>query len=75
MGKEKDQEAIEERKLIKFSNYSLCITLPKWLVTKLEWNKGDEICVEVDEENAKLVISKSPEQTTTPKNLDSTLRW
>lgn len=64
----------EKRKLIKFSNYSLCITLPKWLLRNLEWNKGDEVNVEVDELNGKLIISKSQSASDITKDNDS-LRW
>ena len=64
----------EKRKLIKFSNYSLCITLPKWLLRNLEWNKGDEVNVEVDELNGKLIISKSQPASNITKDNDS-LRW
>jgi bifunctional DNA-binding transcriptional regulator/antitoxin component of YhaV-PrlF toxin-antitoxin module len=48
----------EERKLIKFSNYSLCVTLPKSVVTKLKWQKGDIVQTLVDEENESIIISK-----------------
>jgi len=33
----------EDRKLIKFSNYSLCVTLPKWIIKDLGWEKGDVV--------------------------------
>ena len=49
----------EDRKLIKFSNYSLCVTLPKWLIKKLNWQKGDTVKVVVDEANAEIKIKKS----------------
>jgi antitoxin component of MazEF toxin-antitoxin module len=32
-----------KRNLIKFSNYSLCVTLPKPMLNKLGLDKGDEM--------------------------------
>ncbi len=32
-----------KRSLIKFSNYSLCVTLPKTMLNKLSLDKGDEV--------------------------------
>ncbi len=64
---------VEKRKLIKFSNYSLCITLPKWIIRKLEWDKGDEVDVEIDEKNGKLIISQKFSGKDVPK--ESELRW
>lgn len=65
---------VEKRKLIKFSNYSLCITLPKWLLRKLEWDKGDEVTVEVDEANGRLIVSKKIADNNT-LGADDSLRW
>jgi len=48
----------EKRKLIKFSNYSLCVTLPKWVIKELKWNKGDLVDMKVDEEAGTILISK-----------------
>ncbi len=64
---------VEKRKLIKFSNYSLCITLPKWIIKKLEWDKGDEVDVEIDENNGKLIISRKVSNK--DKFQNSKLRW
>jgi antitoxin component of MazEF toxin-antitoxin module len=47
----------EKRKLIKFSNYSLCVTLPKWVIRELKWKKGDLVNMEVDTENGKIIVS------------------
>ncbi len=33
------------RNLIKFSNYSLCVTLPKTMLKKMELDKGDEVMI------------------------------
>ena len=73
----------EKRKLIKFSNYSLCVTLPKWVIKELDWKKGDVIDMEVDKKNWKIIISKgkkakqkiTTKKTTRPSHSDSTLRW
>jgi bifunctional DNA-binding transcriptional regulator/antitoxin component of YhaV-PrlF toxin-antitoxin module len=34
-----------KRSLIKFSNYSLCVTLPKSMLNKLDLDKGDEVII------------------------------
>jgi antitoxin component of MazEF toxin-antitoxin module len=49
----------EERKLIKFSNYSLCVTLPKSVITNLKWKKGDIVKMRVNEASEEIVISKN----------------
>ncbi|HPL01391.1 MAG: hypothetical protein PHH45_01125 [Patescibacteria group bacterium] len=49
----------EKRKLIKFSNYSLCVTLPKSVITKLKWGKGDVVLMRVSENTKEIVISKN----------------
>lgn len=56
----------EKRKLIKFSNYSLCVTLPKSVITKLKWVKGDIVSMRVSEDTKEIVISKN-------KNTDKAL--
>ncbi len=48
----------EKRKLIKFSNYSLCVTLPKWIIKELKWEKGDLVDMKVDEKAGTILISK-----------------
>jgi len=48
----------ENRKLIKFSNYSLCVTLPKSVIRELKWNKGDVVKMAVDEKNGEILIKK-----------------
>lgn len=48
----------EERKLIKFSNYSLCVTLPKWVIKELKWNKGDVVKLVVDNKKGEILIRK-----------------
>ncbi len=64
---------VEKRKLIKFSNYSLCITLPKWVIKKMDWDKGDEVDVEIDEDNGRLIISQKNKMH--PEIPPSELRW
>lgn len=34
-----------KRSLIKFSNYSLCVTLPKTMLNKLGLDKGDDVTI------------------------------
>ena len=48
----------EDRKLIKFSNYSLCVTLPKWVIKKLNWEKGDVVRMTVNENKGEILIRK-----------------
>jgi bifunctional DNA-binding transcriptional regulator/antitoxin component of YhaV-PrlF toxin-antitoxin module len=64
----------EERKLIKFSNYSLCVTLPKSVITKLKWKKGDIVAMRVDEDTKEIVISKNKiiDKVSDSKNLKIT---
>jgi antitoxin component of MazEF toxin-antitoxin module len=33
------------RSLIKFSNYSLCVTLPKTMLKKMSLDKGDDVLI------------------------------
>lgn len=47
----------ESRKLIKFSNYSLCVTLPKSTIKVLGWEKGDIVKMTVDEKKGEILIS------------------
>lgn len=48
-----------KRKLIKFSNYSFCLTLPKFAVERLGWKKGEEVEVEFDEGTEIIKIFKA----------------
>lgn len=48
----------ENRKLIKFSNYSLCVTLPKSVIRKLKWGKGDVVRLVVDESKGEITVRK-----------------
>ena len=59
---------VEKRKLIKFSNYSLCVTLPKWVIRSLKWKKGDVVDMQVDDKNGKIIIS-SGKKIIAKKNL------
>lgn len=53
----------ENRKLIKFSNYSLCVTLPKSVVRELKWQKGDVVKLSVDNKKGEIVIKKGKNTT------------
>ena len=56
--KSNSQLSEESRKLIKFSNYSLCVTLPKAVIQKLKWNKGDVVRMTVNENKGEILIRK-----------------
>lgn len=65
----------ENRKLIKFSNYSLCVTLPKWVIKELKWVKGDTVKLLVDVKKGEILIkkdSKSSEIKVKPEKLATT---
>lgn len=69
-----------KRKLIKFSNYSFCLTLPKAAIDQLGWGKGDEVTVFFDEDRQLITISKAnqkvpPEPSTNLSNSSRKLRW
>lgn len=69
----------EKRKLIKFSNYSLCVTLPKSVIKNFNWKKGDLINLEVDSDSRKIIISGNKKNKTikppVTKNKSDKLRW
>ena len=48
-----------KRKLIKFSNYSFCITLPKEAIDQMGWKKGDTVAVMFDDQSGKIIVSKN----------------
>lgn len=48
-----------KRRLIKFSNYSLCVTLPKAMLDKLDLGKGDEVSIAM--KRGKIIISANEE--------------
>lgn len=65
----------ENRKLIKFSNYSLCVTLPKSVVRKLKWERGDVVRMEVNENKGEILIRKGlrvPKEKELVKKTDGT---
>lgn len=65
-----------KRKLIKFSNYSFCLTLPKTAIDQLGWGKGDEVSVSFDEEKQIITISKTkPESVIQEQKSSNELRW
>lgn len=47
-----------KRRLIKFSNYSFCITLPKKAVAALGWEKGENVEVVFNSRSKNIVVSK-----------------
>lgn len=51
----------DKRRLIKFSNYSMCITLPKWVIDQLEWKKGDQLTLVTDVKQGKITLYKEKE--------------
>ena len=75
----------ENRKLIKFSNYSLCVTLPKSVIRELKWNKGDVVKMQVDEKKGEILITKNTAtkeqpskklaETTKQSTADKKSRW
>ena len=67
---------VEKRKLIKFSNYSLCVTLPKWVIKTLDWKKGDYVNLEINADSGKIVISGKKSDSAKPvKKSETNLRW
>lgn len=48
----------DKRRLIKFSNYSMCVTLPKWVIDQLEWHKGDVLTLSTDVKQGKITLYK-----------------
>lgn len=65
-----------KRKLIKFSNYSFCLTLPKIAVDQLGWGKGDEVLVIFDEDKQVITISKTkPQSAAQDQKTSNELRW
>lgn len=57
------------RSLIQLGLYSTCVTLPKDVLDKLSWKKGDEVEIEINLENQRLIISKVPVEETELKPL------
>ncbi|TSC92649.1 MAG: hypothetical protein CEN89_579 [Candidatus Berkelbacteria bacterium Licking1014_7] len=48
-----------KRKIIKFSNYSFCVTLPKKAVDALGWKKGQAVSVNFDEKSKRIHIFRA----------------
>ena len=46
------------RQLIKFSNYSLCITLPKEFIDSLCWQQGDRIYFRLENNKTNLILTR-----------------
>lgn len=49
----------DQRRLIKFSNYSMCVTIPKWVVDQLQWQKGDLLTLDTDIKQGKIILYKA----------------
>lgn len=64
---------IESRKLIKFGNYSLCITLPKNIIDRFGLKKGDQVSLSFDAN--RLTINLKQKNKTTIKSGASKTRW
>lgn len=60
-----------KRKLIKFSNYSFCLTLPKFAVERLGWKKGEEVEVEFDEGTEIIKIFKASKSSSKAANSET----
>lgn len=67
------------RRLIKFSNYSLCLTIPKQAIIDYQLKKGDNLEIEYSAESSQIIISlptknnKKPDNKLADKN--KALRW
>lgn len=57
-----------KRRLIKFSNYSFCITLPKQAVDSFGWKKGEELDVDFDGSTGRMVVTKPKNNKFTKPN-------
>lgn len=53
-----DEDKSVRRRLISFSNYSICLTLPKKALEKLGWRRGDLISVDVDFGKGQMVLRR-----------------
>ena len=68
------------RKLIKFSNYSLCVTLPKSITRELDWKKGDIVNLDIDPKGGSITVfkgekSKETKAQSEKKKTKADLRW
>ncbi len=54
----KNDKDLPIRQLIRFSNYSLCITLPKDHIDNLGWQQGDRIEFLLDQNNQGLLLTR-----------------
>lgn len=70
LGRAQTEAEAENRKLIKFSNYSLCVTLPKWVIKELKWGKGDTVKLFVDEKKGEILIKKDGNSSETKKKAE-----
>lgn len=61
----------DTRRLIKFSNYSMCVTLPKWVIDQLEWQKGDQLTLVTDVKQGKITLFRDNQPTSQLKPAQS----
>lgn len=57
------EEKSVKRRLISFSNYSTCLTLPKKALEKLGWRRGELISVDVDFGKGQMVLRRGGSRT------------
>lgn len=64
------------RKLIQFSNYSLCLTLPKVLIRELGLKKGDLLTLETSKDNhvVKIILPEKRSRVA-EKSAKASSRW
>lgn len=63
----KQDNELPVRQLIKFSNYSLCITLPKEYIDNLGWQQGDRITFKIEQDH-NLILSRTSQKPQTNEN-------
>lgn len=62
-----------KRSLIKFSNYSLCVTLPKTMLNKLNLDKGDEVMITM--KRGKIILEPNTSGTSRAANTHRSDSW
>jgi len=68
-----------KRKLIKFGNYSLCITLPKEIISLMKLKKGDSVDLLSDPSKNQIIINlqtaQSKKSKPEPESIMEKTRW
>jgi len=72
---EEETIAVSKRKIIKFSNYSLCVTLPKKIVDEMSLSKGDLVEISIDKNKNGIIIKKNQEHKNTENESSKSSRW